>query len=387
MKKFVDFLAGFKLASTLLLLLLVLTWLATLEQVDYGLYPTLQKYFTWKNFYVLPHINEKTVWIPLPGANWVAGLLFINMFLGGLLKIRKNWRKSGIVLSHFGILFLLVSGGVSQLWEKRGNMALYEGETSNFAQAYHDHSLEISELDENGLPVKVSVIPMNILAQVQKAAEEGRTVKHADLPFSLHLSHYLKNCRPRRVGPIAAGDTPSVDGYALFKMPNQVADETNLNGCYLKVSTGAEALLFTGAFTPYVLEHEGKNYAFSLRKAIWKMPFKVTLDDFNVEFFPSRRPKKFESYITRNEEGADEKVKIYMNHPMRYQGYTFFQASWGPPEGEPDRPLYSVFEVVKNPADQWPLYSLIITSIGLIGHFVFSLGKYISKETRKASNA
>ena len=44
-------LSGFGLATITLLLLGLLTWFATLEQVDNGLYPTLNKYFDWKSVF------------------------------------------------------------------------------------------------------------------------------------------------------------------------------------------------------------------------------------------------------------------------------------------------------------------------------------------------
>ena len=331
MERIIKFLSGFRLASALLLLLLILTWLGTLEQVEHGLYQTIQKYFTWKSFIVIPDItiNGKLLPIPLPGANWVGALLFINMFLGGIIRIRKNWKKAGVIIAHFGIIFLLVSGAVTQLFSQRGNMALYEGETSDYAQAYHNHAIEISELNAEGAVKKVHIIDSDIISKVQKSGREGRSVNFEGLPFSFQVSHYLKNCRPRRVGPIAAGDTPTVDGYALFKVAVNKADEANLNGCYVKTSNGQELLLFSGAYEPYTLEIDGAQYAVSLKKAIWKMPFQIKLDDFNAEFFPTGKPKKFESFVQRIEGGLSENVRIYMNHPMRYKGYTFYQAKQG----------------------------------------------------------
>ena len=54
--KIFDVLSGFGLATVTLLLLGLLTWFATLEQVDNGLYPTLNKYFAtdWKSIFLLP---------------------------------------------------------------------------------------------------------------------------------------------------------------------------------------------------------------------------------------------------------------------------------------------------------------------------------------------
>ena len=68
--KIFDVLSGFGLATCTLLLLGLLTWFATLEQIDNGLYPTLTKYFAWQSLFLLPEINGKTVPLPLPGGYW-----------------------------------------------------------------------------------------------------------------------------------------------------------------------------------------------------------------------------------------------------------------------------------------------------------------------------
>ncbi len=106
-----DFLSGFPLATALLLLLGLLTWFATLEQIDKGLYPTLNKYFHWKSIGLLPEINGKLLPLPLPGGYWVSALLVLNMTLGGIVRIRKGWRQAGNIISHFGIIFMLLGGG------------------------------------------------------------------------------------------------------------------------------------------------------------------------------------------------------------------------------------------------------------------------------------
>ena len=128
------FLSGLGLATCLLILLGVQTWLATLEMVDEGLLATLRKYFHWTSWYVLarmplPFVEWKAV-IPMPGGYWVCALLLLNMTLGGLIRIRKGWKTAGVMLAHFGIIFMVAAGGVAQLFEKRGVMFLFEGENS-----------------------------------------------------------------------------------------------------------------------------------------------------------------------------------------------------------------------------------------------------------------
>ncbi len=149
----------------------------------------------------------------------------------------------------------------------------------------------------------------------------------------------------------------------------------------------AEKVLLSSASVdayPVTIKFEDKVFALNLRKALWKMPFKVQLDKFTHEFHPgTRRPRVFKSNITRLEGDAGTEKLIEMNHPMRYEGFTFFQASWGPQDDPAATQFYSVFEVVKNPADQWPLVSLIITGVGLLVHFVYKLVLFIVKQVGK----
>ena len=71
-----------------------------------------------------------------------------------------------------------------------------------------------------------------------------------------------------------------------------------------------------------------------------------------------------------------------MNEPLRYRGYTFFQESFGPKdESDPDK-MFSQFSVVRNPADQWPLYSLIVTFVGMGIHFLQKLAGFIARSNR-----
>ena len=105
---------------------------------------------------------------------------------------------------------------------------------------------------------------------------------------------------------------------------------------------------------------------------------RFTLNKFTAEFYPgTSRPKKFVSQVTRTENGLKADATIQMNEPLRYEGLTFFQASYGPPGAGPGQKLYSVFEVVKNPADKWPEYSLWVVVVGLLLQFVLKLVLFI----------
>jgi cytochrome c biogenesis protein ResB len=93
----------------------------------------------------------------------------------------------------------------------------------------------------------------------------------------------------------------------------------------------------------------------------------------------------YESIVTKIDDDTPRQVHIRMNEPLRDQGYTFFQASFGPKDAQPGQPMFSVFEVVNNPADQWPLYACIIITLGMSLHFVQKLYAYLKRQNRKAS--
>jgi ResB-like family len=391
--KVFDVLSGFGLATVTLLLLGLLTWLATLEQIDNGLYPTLEKYFDWKSPFLLPEINGMTIPLPLPGGYWVCAVLLVNLILGGIIRIRKGWNHVGNLISHFGIILLLVGGGVTHHYSERGNMAIGEGEASNVAEDYLEYVVEIAEI-KDGKSEKIHIIRGKDLTDLK--GETLRTFKLPEMPFDLQLTHYLPN-----VVPVSATERapdkhqPLADGYFLAEKPKLAKPEEAERftaGCYARIVSRDgkknEPFILAGAsFQPFSYKHEDRVFTVDMRKRQWQMPFTLTLDQFTADFHPgTMKPSKFISKVTRKENGSEAKATIQMNEPMRYEGLTFFQASYGPPTAGPGDKMYSVFEVVKNPADQWPAYSLYIVAFGMAVTFLIKLVGFIAGGSRKKSH-
>jgi hypothetical protein len=211
-RRFFDWLSGYGLATSTLLLLGILTWLATLEQRDSGLYATLNKYFDWKSPYILPEINGKMIPIPLPGGYWVCALLTVNLALGGILRIRKGLKQIPNIISHSGIIILLVGGGVTHHFSERGNLAVGEGETSNVAEDYFEYVVEATEIIDN----KPTVIHVIRGKQIEDLVDTARLFKLPSLPFDLEIAGYLENAQPIAITERAPdnGELTS-DGYYL----------------------------------------------------------------------------------------------------------------------------------------------------------------------------
>ena len=382
-----DLLSGFGLATTLLLVMGLLTWLATLEQVDHGLHATLRKYFDWRSVLILPEINGKDVPLPLPGGYWVSALLLLNLILGGVVRARKGWRHIGNLIAHSGIILMLVAGGVAHHFSERGNMAVSEGASSNAAEDYLEYVVEIAEISD-GKPSRIHEIRGKHLQDLTHGRH--RIFRLPDLPFDLELAGYLEHCVP--VSPVERAPREqerAIDGYYLMGLPPENQAEKNTAGCYARIlwrdgNAPTPFLLAGASFHGFTVRHQDQVYTVDMRKHLWPVPFTLRLDKFTAEFHPgTMKPSKFVSEVTRLENQSEATVTIRMNEPMRYEGLTFFQASYGPPGAGPGQKLHSVFEVVRNPADKWPEYSLYIVSAGLLITFCLKLGAFIAASSRK----
>ncbi len=388
-------LSGFGLATVTLLVLGLLTWFATLEQVENGLYPTLNKYFAtdWKSIFLLPELNGKMVPLPLPGGYWTCAVLLVNLILGGIIRIRKGWKHVGNLIAHFGIILMLLGAGVTYHFSERGNMAVWEGESSNVAEDYLEYVVEVAEI-KDGKSTDIHVIRGKDIDDLE--GDKLRKFKLPGLPFDLELTCYLKNAVPVSASERAPDRRQYVaDGYFLMEKPKTATPEPAEQytaGCYARIAhrdgTFSAPFILAGAsFQPFSIRHEDRVFTVDMRKRLWTMPFTLKLDHFTAEFHPNtNRPSKFVSKVTRIENGGEAKVTIQMNEPMRYEGLTFFQASYGPSNAKSGEKMYSVFEIVKNPADKWPEYSLWIVAFGMAVTFLIKLTFFLWKGPRKYRN-
>ncbi len=376
------FLASYGLSCVLFLLLLLLTYLGTVEQVDHGLYATQKKYF---ESIFLVHWALGNLPIPLPGAYLLMVVLFVNLLCGGILRARKGWRQLGILIAHAGICVMLAGSFFTFKYALNGQLTLYERQESNRFQSYHEWEITLAEAGGGS---------EYVIGQEDFASLEGstsRVFRFPDLPVELAVSGYAPNAEPRQAGQGVASPAKAVDGFFLRTLDRDPESERNVPGAYATLSetaTGAqqEGILWGFARAPLVLEAAGKKWALNLRHRSWELPFSIVLNKFERELHPGTgMAKSYASEVTRIEDGVGQQVRIAMNAPLRHRGYTLYQSSWGPSDAKPGTPLYSVFSVVKNPTDQFPLYSCIIITIGMLVHFSLRLFRYMRTETRRSA--
>jgi hypothetical protein len=394
--RFYRFFTSFKLATVVLVFMTVVTLLGTLGQVEHGLHAAKQKYFhSW--FFV-----EKIGGVPLlfPGGLLLMIVLFLNMTLGAIVKVKKRWKGFGLLVSHIGMLMLLAGGFVTWAFSTDGYMALYPGMTSNRVESYREWQLEIVPLSKDGKAEKAWIYPAALLETMRP--DEQRIVQAGSLPFDVVINGYSKNATPIPTSaPMAANVTgKEIDGFKLSPQKASKEAEQNLPGCFVEFrprdgGQPVEAMLWAGSYKfdprekpmPYSFTIGDQLYGALLVKKSWTVPFSVKLDEFIFERHPGvMTARNYESRVTRLEEGSPGKaLEIKMNEPMRHGGYTFFQESFGPSGSQPGDEMFSQFAVANNPADQWPLWSLVVTGTGLGIHFVIMLISFVTRSFKNSA--
>ncbi|MFO1078717.1 MAG: cytochrome c biogenesis protein ResB [Planctomycetota bacterium] len=403
-------LGSLKLSVVLVVLLALLTWLGTMAQVEHGLFVAQRDYFeSWYVWAEMPLAFWGTplgkIYLPLPGGYLVMLVLFLNLVVGGIGRLRLRRATVGVLITHLGVGMLLIAGFVKMTASTSGRLALYEARTdmamgdrvTQDASYVSFHDYELALLQDGGDTITERVVPEAVLVAAAKATV---TLRPEGLPFAIEVHHWLDNCRPLPKPPmIDALPTPVVDGVFLQPQDVQAERTDNMAGCYVTVVepggprhegivVGDEWRPLTRYRTPFTFTVQGVRYGLDLRRVTSDLPFAMRLDEFRKSDHPgTANARDFRSFVTVIDgEGAaarEQKAQIYMNQPLRRDGYVLYQTSWGPPDNS-GPPFYSVFEVARNPSDQWPFYAALVIALGLLVHFGTKIFSFLNSSTREA---
>ena len=114
----------------------------------------------------------------------------------------------------------------------------------------------------------------------------------------------------------------------------------------------------------HTFEYQDQLYEIAVRVKRQYLPAEIELIDFTHERYPgTEMPYNFASDVIIHEDGAKRASHIYMNHPLRWSSYTFYQASFA------ENDTMSMFQVVRNPAQWMPYVACLIASIGMLYQF------------------
>ncbi len=395
MKLIWKFFTSLRLTVVLLALSVLLIFFGTLSQVDEGLWKS-QK--IWFESWIVTDQHLQLFGWKFPVPIFPGGYLIGFTLLAGLIAAfihRFTWRrdKIGIHLTHGGVILLLLGQLLTQELAIESYIEFKEGETKGYAEHHLKNELAFIRDAGDGRE-EVVVIPESML-------KAGAEIRHEKLPFTVRVKEHGVNSQLRRRGPVVDGPAVATQGAGtqLVVEPRPEAkdmDSRNLPYAYIELLDGGKSL-GTWLVTPWlpllgsapqVVEAGGRKLRTELRFERYYQPFEMTLlKTSNETYRGTDIPKNFRSRVRVVDAKTREarEVDIYMNHPLRYAGLTFYQARMGRDQDDPQRGT-SALQVVRNPSWLAPYIGCYVVSIGMYVQFRFHLVKFLGKRlggTRK----
>lgn len=391
-RQFRDFFVSLKLTVVLLVLGMVLVFAATLDQVNLGIWAVQEKYF--RSFFVLWRVGDVPVPI-FPGGYFVGGLLLVNLLTAHIYRFRFKWRQAGIQLTHAGLILLLIGELLTGLWQDDFSMRLTQGEPRNYSESYRENELVVIDTTDPKFD-EVVAIPESRL-------RSGASVQHPRLPFRLVVKDYFPNSELQMRNAAAGAPAPQATqgiGLTVSVAPRPLTykqDERNMPAALIEIvgdSGPVGSWLVTPIAgtpnsppilrAPQTFQHGGHTYTLALRFARAYKHFTLTLLKFSHDRYSGTEiPKNFSSRIRLNtEDGSnDREVLIYMNNPLRYAGFTFYQASF-----EPGNDQVTILQVVRNPSWLIPYIACSLMTLGLLWQFGIHLFAFVGKRRAARSS-
>ncbi len=387
LKTLTQFLSSLRLTVVLLACAIAVVFFGTLGQTSDGLYVAQQRYFrSWFSYWT-PH-DATFPWIPLPGGYLVGTLLLANLTVAHVTRFKWSWNKSGIFMTHIGIILLLVGQLLTDMLARESVMSFREGESRNYSESSMDFELAFLQDSGSNQLDQVIAFPANLI-------KSGTELQHPLLPFLIRVREAFENATVRVRGPMVDSNRPpaSTQGAGRSMIIESSAakrgmDDRNVPGSVLEMIDGGRSMgtwLGSGILRAQQIETASGTWRMELRPVREYKPFALTLIKTTHEVYPgTEKPKNFQSRvrIQNLDSREDREVDIYMNNPLRYSGYTFFQFQMGREQLEQGGRGTSALQVVQNPSWIAPYLGCIIVGLGLLVQFGIHLGKFISR--RKA---
>lgn len=379
LKRLINLFSSLKLTVACLVMALVLVFVGTIAQVELGLYQAQNDFF--RKFFVYWALGDSGIRIPVfPGGYLIGALLLINLTVSSFQRYAFSSKKVGIWLIHMGLILLFLGQLLTDLLSVESMLHLREGETKNFSE--RSREAEVVLINQSN-PDNDRVVSVS-----EGLLRKGGEIPLSDLDLTLVVESYFRNSSLERL-PQASEHPPAATlGFGTSVLAQNVSPVTqmelrNVPSVILRLQ-GSGAPEGTWLASEYINQPQQVNigneiYALSMRPRREYKPYSITLLDFSHDKYPGTEiPMNFSSRVRLQhpEKGEDREVLIYMNSPLRYDGATFYQASF-----DTDN-LGSVLQVVRNPSWLTPYLSCVLVSLGLIVQFMIHLVPFLKRKAR-----
>lgn len=374
------FLASLRLTVVCLGFGMSLIFLGTLAQVHLGIHHVQAQYF--QSLFVFWSPAGASWKIPvLPGGYLLGAVLLVNLIAAHATRFEVSRRKIGIFLLHLGVILLLIGQLLTGLYARETQMRIDEGQTLGYSEAPREVELAVIDVSDPQFDQVVS-IPEGALA--------GRgTIQNPTLPFTIRIKRFLPNAQlVMRAQVPQAPPSLATMGFGANVVATEIPrtvkdDERDLSAAVLEVN-GLQGSLGTWLVSNAIVEPQsftvsGKTYELILRQRRFYKQFALTLQHFAHDRYAGTDiPKNFSSRVrlVDFERGENREVLISMNDPLRYRGFTFYQA------GFDNNDKTTILQVVKNPAMLLPYIACGLVGLGLLVQFSMHLFGFVKKQRR-----
>ncbi|MCX7872638.1 MAG: cytochrome c biogenesis protein ResB [Verrucomicrobiae bacterium] len=379
--KIINFLTSMRLTVVCLALAMVLVFIGTLAQVDKGIFIVQREFF--QSLIVISDLRILNYRIPIifPGGYLIGLVLLLNLFASHFKRFGFQTKKLGLLLTHFGLLVLLVGQLLIDHFHTESNMRLVEGQSLNYSESYNRCELALIKISDPQTDTVVAISEPNLY--------KGNVIRNPHMPFQVKVHDYFPNSRLENLpegGSNAASTLGSGRQIRLIPVPPETKTDTrNAPSAIIEIiGDNAPNGTWLASFfldRPQEFTVGNEKWALVLRPERYYKSYFITLIDFTHEKYPGTDiPKNFSSRvkITNPQTGEEREALIYMNNPLRYGGETYYQGSFDPND---DR--VSILQVVRNPAWTTPYIACILVGLGMVIHFIINLGVFVNEQRKK----
>jgi hypothetical protein len=381
LRRIFEWSASLTLTLTCLAAAILLIFTGTIAQVHLGIHEAQQRYFQSLFVWWPPQGNGFRIPV-FPGGHLIGAVLLVNLLAAHASRFRWAWRKLGIHLTHVGLIIMLAGGLFTDLFAVESQMRLSPGETKAYSE--DGRRVELALIDQTDPAAdEVTVIPQELLRR-------ERAITHPNLPFAVVVRKFYQNSQLRVLSESTGGMAAATRGVGtrvlVEPLPRATGvDQRDVASAVLEIRSG-------GAETPSLgtwlvsdalgvqqrFSYGGRTWQLALRPVRYYQPFSLTLQKFSHDLYPGTQiPKNFSSRITLHDPDrtVQRDVLIYMNHPLRYRGQTFYQAGFE--KGD----TATVLQVVRNPSFLAPYVACLIVALGLLIQFGYHLVYFSRRRT------
>lgn len=374
MKKILKKFASLRITVVILIAGLMLVLAGTLAQTHMPIREAQKIYF--QSFVVSLHFKNGMTIPVLPGGYTLGIVMIVNLLCAYLTTFKWSFKRIGILIMHSGILMLLLSQLITDLYSVESQVILDHGQAKNYSESLYDYELALTDLSGKELD-RVYSIPKNMVFT-------DNLIVDAKLPIALKIREFLPNADLRMGGNDIATEGFG-KGVKVTPMPPVKGDTMrNLTSAYVDLIQNGKTmgtwLLSTAFIQPEKLVIDGKPFLMQLRFRRYMLPMTIKLLEFeHKKFTGTSVPKAFSSRLRLIDpiQHEDRTLTISMNQPLRYDGKTFYQSGFA------NEDQTTILQVVRNPAAPLPYIACILVTLGMTYHFITHFLKFFKQQIKR----